>query len=248
MEGIMEISCPNCSKKYRVEDSLIPAEGRKVRCRRCEHVFSVSRPEPEQSHPEDVQVDLDFDNPEKAVGGGTIRISQDQIDASIRKMNQPESSEPDPAEEPERDIQLDLDQEQRETAGAFVQDGMGPSVGLTEDDEASETDGSTGLVTFRVRIDGKEYDGLEMGDLKEWIKEDRLLENDEVSREGSNIWARAESIPDLKKAFKLHIYEQRKQFDEVDNPYLRFKAQQDEQTARPKEGFFSKVKRMLGMG
>ncbi len=246
----MEISCPNCSKKYRVEDSLIPAEGRKVRCRRCEHVFSVSRPEPEadQSNPEDVQLDLDFDNPEEEVGGGTIRISQDQIDASIRKMNQPESVEPDTEEEADRDIQLDLDQRQEPATGGYAQHLGSESDGHAGTDEERETKENSGLVTYRVRIDGKEYDSLEMGDLKDWIKEDRLLENDEVSREGSNVWARAESIPDLKKAFRLHIYEQRKQFDEVDNPYLRFKAQQEDQAVRPKEGFMAKLKRMLGMG
>lgn len=246
----MEISCPNCSKKYRVEDSLIPAEGRKVRCRRCEHVFSVSRPEPEvvESHSDDVQLDLDIDSPDEVAGGGTVRISQDQIDASIRKMNQPQSAENETEKEPDRDIQLDLDQSPQTTPHGMESHTREADQGTESREEEADVDATDGRMRYRVRVEGKEYNGLEMGDLKEWIKEDRLLENDEVSREGSNVWARAESIPELKKEFSLHIYHQRKQFDEVDNPYLRFKSRQDTQDAKKSEGFVAKLKRLLGMG
>lgn len=35
----MIVVCPNCSKRYMLDDSLLPKEGRQVRCIACEHVW-----------------------------------------------------------------------------------------------------------------------------------------------------------------------------------------------------------------
>lgn len=46
----MVISCPECSTRFRVDDSKIPAQGAKIRCARCKHIFAVTpapAPEPE---------------------------------------------------------------------------------------------------------------------------------------------------------------------------------------------------------
>ncbi len=43
----MIISCPECSTRFRVDESKIPAQGAKIRCARCKHIFAVAAPEPE---------------------------------------------------------------------------------------------------------------------------------------------------------------------------------------------------------
>jgi len=35
----MIATCPNCSKRYMLDDALLPKEGRKVRCIACKHVW-----------------------------------------------------------------------------------------------------------------------------------------------------------------------------------------------------------------
>lgn len=43
----MVISCPECSTRFRVDENKIPAQGAKIRCARCKHVFAVTPPAPE---------------------------------------------------------------------------------------------------------------------------------------------------------------------------------------------------------
>lgn len=50
----MIIECQNCKAKFRLDDSKIPAQGRKVRCSKCRNVFFVSKeplgkPEPKET-------------------------------------------------------------------------------------------------------------------------------------------------------------------------------------------------------
>lgn len=215
----MEITCPNCSKKYRVDESLIPEKGRKVKCRKCGNVFVIKRGKPIPSNEEDFKLDLDFAVPPEASGGGTVRISQEQIDASIRKgeaANQP-------VQEESRKIELDL--ESKMPQQDFAQN---------EADKKQDPDS----IRYRVRVEGNEFSGLTLDELKAWISEDKLLEPDEVSREGSKVWVPAERVPELMKVFKMHVYEQRKHFDEEDNPYLRYKEREKKQVSTAKKGGF----------
>jgi predicted Zn finger-like uncharacterized protein len=43
----MVISCPECSTRFRVDEGKIPAQGAKIRCARCKHIFTVTPPAPE---------------------------------------------------------------------------------------------------------------------------------------------------------------------------------------------------------
>ncbi len=43
----MIITCPECSTRFRVDENKIPAQGAKIRCARCKHVFAVTPPAPE---------------------------------------------------------------------------------------------------------------------------------------------------------------------------------------------------------
>ena len=35
----MIITCPNCNKQFKIDSSLIPIEGRDLRCGSCNHVW-----------------------------------------------------------------------------------------------------------------------------------------------------------------------------------------------------------------
>ena len=43
---IMEIKCEVCGKKYRVDHSKVIAETGKFKCRECENILVVTKPEP----------------------------------------------------------------------------------------------------------------------------------------------------------------------------------------------------------
>ena len=219
----MEISCPECSKKYRVDDSLIPEKGRKVKCRKCGYVFLVQREKPVQAPETDFKLDLDFEVPAEAAGSGTVRISQEQIDASIRKGAEADHKEK--AEARSRELELEP---------------KAPQKGFLPDEPVKEKDPNG--VRYIAKVEGNEFSDLTLDELKKWISEDRLMEADEICREGSSVWVRAERVPDLMKAFKLHVYEQRKHFDQEDNPYLRFRERAEKQNENgPKGGFFDRI-------
>ena len=35
----MIITCPNCEKKFKIDNSLIPEDGRNLQCGSCEHIW-----------------------------------------------------------------------------------------------------------------------------------------------------------------------------------------------------------------
>lgn len=235
----MDISCPNCSKRYRVDDAQIPTSGRKVRCRQCSHEFMVRREvdPPVSTEPSAIETGTDDG---VTNDGGTVRISQDQIAASIAKMNAAQQEMPGEGSAAAEDldegpsIPLAGEDDVSEQAGIPVASegpafGDMPSAAQSAPEEETR-DSDEMRHHYKVRIEGKEYTGLSLGDLKDWIKEDRLLENDEVAREGSHNWMRAEVVPDLHQVFSLHVYHQRKKFEEGDNPYDRFRERQQSQS------------------
>ena len=69
----MIISCPNCATRFVIEDSAIPADGRKVRCIRCEHVWhqtptAETNPEP-AGQPERLIIDDTIEQPANPSSG-----------------------------------------------------------------------------------------------------------------------------------------------------------------------------------
>ncbi len=42
----MTITCPQCQTKFLLDESRIPAEGGRVRCSRCQHIFGISKEPP----------------------------------------------------------------------------------------------------------------------------------------------------------------------------------------------------------
>jgi predicted Zn finger-like uncharacterized protein len=44
--SLMIVTCPECLTKFRFDEENIPEEGIKVRCSRCQHIFSLAKPAP----------------------------------------------------------------------------------------------------------------------------------------------------------------------------------------------------------
>ena len=71
----MIITCPNCEKKFKIDNSLIPEEGRNLQCGSCEHVWFY-KIEDENSL---LKLNNDIVN----------EISEDQIKQEIDEKNKP---------------------------------------------------------------------------------------------------------------------------------------------------------------
>ncbi len=240
MGVMMEISCPECSKKYKIDESLIPDKGRKVKCKKCGTVFFVQKEQKKEENAE-FNLDLDFGDMQNNIGQGTVRISRDQIQASINSAKQTEVEDEKSISEEKQNkkIELDIDigsplykDKQQETISKEISESQ---VGQTEE-------------LYKVRIDGKVYNSLTVDTVKEWIEEDRLLEADFIAREGSSNWINVDKVPKFKKVIDMHVYSQRKMLEEEDNPYKKFKEQQEKEVAVKKEGFFSKILNLFKKG
>lgn len=88
----MIIQCESCKAKFRLDDSKIPQQGRKVRCSKCSHVFFVQR-EPEPFPPPSQK-------PEQA------DWETSSWEPSLSPEAQPSGSEPEPVFEPT--VRIDL--------------------------------------------------------------------------------------------------------------------------------------------
>lgn len=42
----MHVECNSCGARYTIADERVPAQGARVRCRKCQQVFAISRPAP----------------------------------------------------------------------------------------------------------------------------------------------------------------------------------------------------------
>ncbi len=100
----MIIQCEKCHAKFRLDDSKIPDQGRKVRCSKCQHVFWVRKaaappppppPPPPPLPPKEEDLDIKLDEEDAA------RMSEEPTEAP-----QPTSREPEETFEPT--VRIDL--------------------------------------------------------------------------------------------------------------------------------------------
>lgn len=59
----MVVTCPQCSKRYMLDEALIPPEGRQVRCLACSHVWRKTPPSIHQTPPPAFLGGVDIDRP-----------------------------------------------------------------------------------------------------------------------------------------------------------------------------------------
>ncbi len=101
----MIITCPDCSAKYKVRDELIPSQGKKVRCKKCETVFRafVDGRMISERVTEAAKAPAPAPSPASEIPATTVRIDADQIQKMVDLqraaggLNQPATS-PAPAE------------------------------------------------------------------------------------------------------------------------------------------------------
>ena len=84
----MIITCPNCSIRFMLDDALMPARGRKVRCAKCSHVWHEQSPTP-VAEPETDSAD--------AATAEVTSVALNQPDEEAVQQPEPE---PEPAPEP----------------------------------------------------------------------------------------------------------------------------------------------------
>ena len=72
----MKVQCSKCNQKYNIKDEKIPDAGAKLRCRKCQNIINVVKPEPEP--PEFVSEDLseDFENESQSAQKNISKISK----------------------------------------------------------------------------------------------------------------------------------------------------------------------------
>lgn len=144
----MVISCPECSTRFRVDESKIPAQGAKIRCARCKHVFAVSPPAPEP------ELTLD-ETPAAAPAAPAPEPAPEAPPAQESAPTEPategfDSSAPD-------DSDFGFDDFDAPEVGAGVNDEFDPSALDNEDADADDDDFSF----------GDDYGNVSLGDSAE---------------------------------------------------------------------------------
>jgi predicted Zn finger-like uncharacterized protein len=88
----MVIVCGNCETRFQLEDSLLPAEGARVRCSRCQHRFHV-KPPPASLSPDEIASRAVEDTPQAP---GSLSDSEPAEEASPVPAPRADREEEDP--------------------------------------------------------------------------------------------------------------------------------------------------------
>ncbi len=74
----MIITCPNCNKKFQIDNSLIPDEGRDLQCGSCNHVW-LYKIEEENNEILKLKEEIDSNEIEKKVDKNNKEIDENKI-------------------------------------------------------------------------------------------------------------------------------------------------------------------------
>ena len=148
----MIISCPECSTRFRVDDHKIPAQGAKIRCARCKHIFAVAPPAPE---PEPLIKETPVVPPQPAASAATDDFPAEADDFSTAaddfsaETDDFSPSAESAAAESAKDDSFGFEDE----IGAGVNDEFDPTT-FEEEEAAEDDDFSYGDDYGNVSIDG----------------------------------------------------------------------------------------------
>lgn len=102
----MIITCPHCSARYRVKDDMIPAKGKRIRCKKCSAVFVAypDKPEVLERKPEAATVEQKPVKPEPepttAPAGATVKVDRSRLDQFLKEKQSAPAATPPPADQP----------------------------------------------------------------------------------------------------------------------------------------------------
>lgn len=75
----MIVECPNCKTTYNLDESLIPEDGRQVKCTVCEHKFRVELPSATGVHDQDIEDLFGASEDEGGEGGSQFASALDGL-------------------------------------------------------------------------------------------------------------------------------------------------------------------------
>jgi len=143
----MIITCENCEAKFDLDENLIKESGSKVRCSKCQHIFTAYKPFPTAEIP-----------PSRGLEETTPEPSEKEVEKSPFLAE--ERTEPTESEEPDESLDLDLFEDEREAdAEAFSLDDLT----LDEDFSPEELDETAGQMDAQEEIPAEEE--VTLGDL-----------------------------------------------------------------------------------
>ncbi len=89
----MIVTCKNCGTKFRINEKLIPAKGRKVKCSKCSNVFMLFPPTKIDKIPEDEEVFhlTDDESPKEDISEEEKQLEED-LEKIAEKYQKPKSS------------------------------------------------------------------------------------------------------------------------------------------------------------
>lgn len=77
----MIVECPNCKTTYNLDESLVPEDGRQVKCTVCEHKFLVELPSKAGVHDQDIEDLFGASEDEGGEGGSQFASALDGLNA-----------------------------------------------------------------------------------------------------------------------------------------------------------------------
>ena len=83
----MIISCQNCSKKFDVEDNLIPENGRMLQCSSCDHKWFFKISEPTEPIILEKTISTDHENFDKNEQIKTVDINVNETKSKFYNLN-----------------------------------------------------------------------------------------------------------------------------------------------------------------
>lgn len=98
---MMEISCDSCGKKYRIDESKMKGTRAKVKCKACDNIMTVTRPEPATSSA--AQTATEYLDPAQTATPAAQELSTSTRDPQVR-IERPYAKTEDPPIDPDRDM------------------------------------------------------------------------------------------------------------------------------------------------
>ena len=167
----MVVTCENCEAKYALDETQIPGRGVRTTCKKCNHVFVIYRPTPE----EDIDIGIDDS---VAQNNSDPRVDS-KAEGNLEFAKSPEES-----------------QEESAVLGVFAEDLDIFGLNALELDFSE-----VGIKSWKVKTGfGLIYESRDYKGIDKFLRDGKAKMSDIISYDGVD-WVRIDEIPDLKEYF-----------------------------------------------